>query len=189
MGPKPCEEIHHEYYTTSDTAGHITRSVMSTIMATEVVTGIKEIDRQLSRLSDRAGKRINAAAIRKGQAVILRAIRNEAPRGPTGNLKRAIGHRFRKKRKSGIYEAIIGANVGKRTKSKTTKSGKQQKANSAQHAHLVILGTAQRLTKAGASRGVMPSNNFVDRGFASSKAQAASVIKSRLKSGIDKEIK
>jgi len=147
----------------------------------QVVTGDRKLDRQLDRLGDRTAKRINAAAVRSGMAVVRKAVKAEAPRGPTGNLKRAIGARFRKKRTTGIYEAKVGANVGKRSAAKLTRSGKVQKANSAPHAHLVILGTSNRRT------GTMPANNFVDRGFAKTQAAALSVMKRRLREGIDRE--
>jgi len=154
----------------------------------QVVTGDRKLDRELERLGDRTAKRINAAAVRSGMAVIRKAVKAEAPRGPNGNIKRAIGARFRKKRTTGIYEAKVGANVGKRINQRTTKSGKIQKANSAPHAHLVILGTAERLTKSGARRGTMKPNNFVDRGFAKSQGHALSVMKRRLREGIDREV-
>lgn len=154
---------------------------------TQVVTGDKRLDRDLARLENRTSKRINAAAVRSGQAVVVRGIKSEAPRGPTGNLKRSVGARFRKKRKNGLYEAKVGVNVGKRVKQKTTRSGNVQKANAAPHAHLAILGTGNRSTKAGAGRGTMPGNNFVDRGFVKSQGAALSTIRQRLKQGIEKE--
>jgi len=154
--------------------------------ANQVVTGERKLDRQLKQLGDKTAKRINAAAIRSGMAVVRKAVKAETPRGPTGNLKRSIGARFKKKRTTGIYEAKVGGNVGKRSKESTTRGGKVRKANAAPHAHLVLLGTSERFNKSGASRGTMPANNAVSRGFAKSQARARQVISQKLLAGIKK---
>ena len=143
---------------------------------TAIVTGDKKLDRQLNALGVKISRRINAKAVRAGLKPVQKAVKSEAPKGPTGNLKRAVGARFRKKRRAGTHEAIVGTNVGRRLKQRTTRGGKIQKANSAPHGHLVVLGTQSRVTKTGANRGAMPGNNFVDRGFAKSKAEALRVM-------------
>lgn len=113
------------------------------------VTGVAELDRQLNRIATRDARRLVRNGVNKGLTVLAKAIRTEAPKGRTGNLRKGIGKRFRKNRRSGEMEAIAGIGVGKKKR--------------AAHIRIVALGSKPRVTKAGAYRGVMPANDFVTR--------------------------
>lgn len=120
------------------------------------LTGIEEIDRELSRLEHKAGKRIARSSLRAGLGEQRKEIRKRAPVGPTKRLKKSIGSRFAKNRKTHIHEGRAGINVGRK---------KSQEDRFARHGHLVALGTKRRRTKkTGANRGVMPDNRFVSQG-------------------------
>ena len=87
------------------------------------ITGIPDVDRKLKHLAGRAARTIARKSVRKGNAEMVTAIRVETPIGPKpskgrqrrhrpGAMKRSVGQRFRKNRKSGIYEGAAGYNVG-----------------------------------------------------------------------------
>lgn len=144
------------------------------------ITGDRELDRQLALLEKRDARRINRVGVNKGLAIIAKAIRRAAPVGKTRALKKDIGKRFARNRRSGEIEAKAGVGVGKK---KVNRRGVSGRAN---HSHLVALGTQSRVTKSGASRGVMPANDFVTQAFASAQPSAASATLSAIRAGIEK---
>lgn len=77
--------------------------------------------------------------------------KKEAPSGPTMNLKNSI------RSKDVSWKLGLGYKIAKTT---AARKGK------APHRHLVELGTRERITKSGASRGRMPSNPFMARASA-----------------------
>ena len=86
------------------------------------ITGMKEIDSKLRHLSGRAARTIARKAVNAGSAELVKGIKADTPKGPTrknethrpGALKRSVGKRFKKGRKSGLYEGKAGYNVGKK---------------------------------------------------------------------------
>lgn len=143
-----------------------------------IITGDKELDAKLAALPEKTQKKYARSALSQGMTIVAKAAKRAAPVGPTGNLRRAIGKRFKRIKQEGITQAKVGINVGKRAKLGTTESGKTKFAgDSAPHGHLVALGTKPRYTgartyrvKGGtrtketgnprAYRGVMPANHF-----------------------------
>lgn len=164
----------------------------------DLITGDKQLDRQLLKLATRDIKRIQRNAVNKALTVISKAIRNQAPVGKTRGLKKSIGKRFKRKKRTGEIEAKAGIHVGKKkAKLEVSRGGLRglfgakrtvYKTANAPHAHLVAAGTTPRYTKRGAYRGVMPSNDFVDRGYDSSKAQALEVQRQAFADGIRKAV-
>lgn len=157
----------------------------------DLITGDKQLDRQLLKLATRDIKRIQRNAVNKALTVISKAIRNQAPVGTTRGLKKSIGKRFKRKKRTGEIEAKAGIQVGKKKAKLAAVRGATDSSGSgsmAPHAHLVALGTKPRYTKRGAYRGVMPSNDFVDRGYDSSKAQALEVQRQAFADGIRKAV-
>lgn len=144
------------------------------------VTGDRELEQQLLKLARRDTRRVVRNATNKGLTHISKAIRQQAPVGKTKAVRKTIGKRFARSRQTGQMEAKAGIDVGKRNR-KGTKTR-------APHAHLSALGTKERFTQRGASRGVMPQNDFVTRGFQASQATAAGIMTSELRSGIEKAV-
>lgn len=148
-----------------------------------IETGIAELDMALSHMDERSQRRIARPAVSRGLTFLKKKIRKAAPVGPTGNLKKSIGSRFKKDRRSKVTSGKVGIDVGKRAK--------QQNAVSAPHGHLVALGTQQRTNAAGANRGKMPANDFVsqtiDGNWGATQALMARVIEEKLAKEIAKQ--
>lgn len=138
------------------------------------LTGVKEIDSALRKLSSKEGDKVAKAAISGGLAELSKAIKKEAPKGETGLLRKSIGKRFEKANGKKLVTAKAGVNVGKQKK---TAEGMNSR-KTAPHSHLVALGTAARTRKkiggkfsyiqnptaTQLSTGTMPSNPFVRLG-------------------------
>lgn len=143
-----------------------------------IVTGVEELDRSISNLDTRSQKRIARPAVSRAMTFLKRKIQKAAPVGPTGNLKKSIGTRFKKDR--GVTSGKVGIDVGEAAKRKYDVS--------APHGHLVALGTQQRQTESGANRGKMPKNDFVsdtiDGNWGATQALMIRVIEEKL----DKEL-
>jgi hypothetical protein len=124
------------------------------------VKGLPELERALGRMSGFQAQAIREKAILAGARGLVRPMRAMAPQGPTGNLRRQVG--ARKARNVG----------GSGRDPQTVVVG-----SVAPHRHLVIRGTKPRYTKAGAFRGVMPSNPFVDRAWQANAGQVMARIR------------
>ena len=136
-----------------------------------ILTGDKKLDKKLGRLARRGANRVARRGLGKALTVLARAMRAEAP---NKTMKASIGKRNKKNRRKGIHEAKVGPNVGNK--------GKGEKRTP--HAHLFILGTKERFTKTGASRGAMPQNDFVRRAAEKSRESAAAAMKAEIRKQI-----
>ena len=132
------------------------------------VQGIPQLEAALDGLGGFQAQAIREKAILTGARALVRPMRAEAPLGPTGNLRRKVGARKARVGKYGQRDPTVVL-VG----------------SVAPHRHLVIRGTAPRFTKAGAARGVMPSNPFVDRAWEANQAQ----IRARIEAVYAAEVK
>ena len=138
------------------------------------VTGLAQLDRKLKRLADRDARKVKRKAMGKGQAVLVKAIKAEIP-ADQKSIKKSIGRRYKKSRRSGEMEAKVGANVGK-------KKGKQ-----VPQAHLVLAGTKERAHQSGKSTGRVEASEAVPRGYQSSKGTAMRVMLAEMQRGIELE--
>lgn len=91
-----------------------------------------------------------------------------------GLLKRSIGFRV-KKGKDGEFRVVIGANVGKKRSNK----------NNAPHAAFIGSGTKVRATKAGANRGAMPPNSYINTATNFAAGPAIQALERGVKAEID----
>ncbi len=104
-----------------------------------------EVIAALDDLEDRDATRVKGKATKKAATFLAQKTRpltpvGKAPKPANKRLKRSISTRTAKRDRPGAVVVVR-----------------------ARHRHLVIRGTAERFTASGASRGVMPSNPFVDR--------------------------
>jgi hypothetical protein len=112
-------------------------------MSLEIRVDTREVTEALDKLDNRESSKALKGAIRKAGQFLKPKVKAEAPKGPTGNLRKKVGSRVRKSRRhNGFYAAV---------------------RSFAPHHHLVVQGTNDRFTKAGAFRGRMPQNAYVDR--------------------------
>ena len=158
-------------------------------MARRYITGEADLEATLKKLSDRTADKVARSALRAGLTVIARAMRKAAPRGPTGNLRKAIGSRLVRSRKTGVVTAKAGINVGKNRKGR------------APHGHLVALGTKPRTRKRIGGKfafitspapeqlrtGTMPANDFARRSSTSAQASMRMAMKNKAAKVLEKE--
>lgn len=104
---------------------------------------LKELGRNYG---DSVERRLARSAVGVGLRIAAKSIKNAAPKG--SRIKRSVGTRFKRNRRSGVHEAKAGLNVG----------GKQ---GTAPHAHFFTLGTGRRMTATGENRGMMRPDPFV----------------------------
>lgn len=164
-------------------------------MARKILTGDKELEATLRKLSDKAADRVARNTLGAGLTVINKAQRQAAPVGPTGNLKANIGKRNERNKRSGVFEAKTGVGVGK----KSTKIRKG--IVNAPHGHLVALGSQSRTRKAiggkfsylknptqqQLSTGTMPSNPFIKQAYESARGTAESRMKKAAEKSLARE--
>jgi len=68
---------------------------------------LRQVEKHLKKLTDKDAQKVVKQAIRKGAAVIRKAMRGEAPRDETGQLKKSIKvRRFKARRGRGIFAQI-----------------------------------------------------------------------------------
>ena len=151
-----------------------------------VLTGIPELDKKLKTLQVKSATKISMATRRVGMSVVKRAIQKLVP----VKIKEAIGSRLEKIRKSTQFEAKVGVNVGKRSKTKAKR-----------WAPVIILGTPLRQRKMiggkfayitkpkpeQLSTGQIKANQAVRQGYAQSQGKARSAMKKRFDKAFAKE--
>ena len=112
---------------------------------------LEQLGRRLYRAQEEFGVRSVEKVFVAGARKLRTPIRREAPKGPTGNLR-------------------------KRIRAKTYKRGQRPRGayawSAAPHAHLNIRGTQERFHKSGKSVGRMTPNPFVDRGASAGMPEA-----------------
>lgn len=145
-------------------------------MAEFILTGIKELDKELNRLDRKVSNKVARSTLRKGGSIGAKAVRKEIP-SLQKSARKAIGHSV-KKGKAGITEAKIGT-TGKRTSSsKRTKKHSGGVGITKNNIHWYLLGTAKRRHKSGKNTGAMPGNDAVSKGILKSRsAMKAGMIK------------
>lgn len=110
----------------------------------EIRVDADEVTRALDNLDKRQSTKAIKAAVKKAGQFLKPKVKAAAPKGPTGNLRKKVGSRVKKSRRSSAdYYSVT--------------------TSFARHRHLVIQGTRDRFTRSGAFRGRMPANDFVGR--------------------------
>jgi hypothetical protein len=167
-------------------------------MARQILTGVADIEKLLSGLSDKAGDKIARSALGAGLGLVAKKIKKAAPVGKTKALRNSIGKRFEKQKRPQWFQAKAGVNVGKQKKTAEGFKGHLK----APHAHLVALGTRYRErdkiggrfsyiknpTKTQLTTGEMPSNPFLKQAYMSAKAEASERMKIKAKERLAKEL-
>lgn len=166
-------------------------------MARKYITGDKALERRLVFLGDKAADRVARSAQGAKLTVINKAQKAAAPVGPTGNMKANVGKRNEKQKRTGIFEAKTGINVGKQS------SKKRRGVKRAPHGHLVALGTKPRFRKALGGRfeyirkpsreqlstGTMPANPFIRTSTASALGAANAKAQTQATKALAREAK
>lgn len=99
-----------------------------------ILLGIEDVDRMLKSMwKPGTANLIAKSALGKGITVMAREMRKRAPKGGRGNFKRAIGRRNAIPKGKSKHVAKVGLNVN------------VGKGRWMPHAHLVVLGTGDRM--------------------------------------------
>lgn len=100
------------------------------------------------------------AALRKAVQPGYSALKTKSPKGPTGNLRRAVSVKVKKYTRSGAAVALAGYTAAGSAKSRTASGGKVRTAKDrAFHQGLVEFGTKERTIPAG-RRGYAIASSF-----------------------------
>ena len=128
------------------------------------ITGDKALDRRLARLKTRDASTISRKAVNAAITVLAQAQRNAAP---NKHVKKAIGKRNSKSKRTGEVMAKACVQVSK------------TKARNFPHAHLLVLGTDERETKAGHGRGRMTPHKFLEQATKGALGSAVAAARSK----------
>lgn len=141
---------------------------------------LKRLMRQFQRLENRVAQKVSRQAVSAGATPIARRMRQGAPVGPTGNLRRAIGRRTKTYRDNATSVAVIGAKIGGSTDpskrnydAKGTKLGYH--ANLIEDGHVAVDGS------------FVPGNPFMRRAVDAAEPESIARMRNKLFEGIDKE--
>lgn len=151
-----------------------------------IVTGIKELDKELDRLERKTRNRVARGALSKGAQIGAKAVKAEIP-SLQKSVRKAIGHSTKKGR-DGITVAKFGT-AGKRTSS--LKRGKKHSGGvgiSKQNIHWYLMGTKERHHKSGKSTGKMPAVDAVQRGAKKAMPAIKAGMVERAKQILEKEV-
>jgi HK97 gp10 family phage protein len=131
----------------------------------EIRVDADEVTRALDNLDSKQSANAIKAAVRKAGQFLKPKVKAEAPKGPTGNLRKKVGSRVKRSRQRDGYYAAV--------------------RSFARHHHLVVQGTGDRFTKSGAFRGRMPANPYIDRAADAWENQAIDVAEQELARQLD----
>lgn len=126
------------------------------------VTGVKEIDKVLKGLPLQLNNKILQSAHFQAVKPLIEKAKLLAPEGPTGNLVDSIGAVRQPLRKA---TALGEVNVGPRR-------GRYK----GHHAHLIEYGTRPRRNKAGANRGRVKADPFMEPAVEQTKDKVLSLV-------------
>ena len=96
------------------------------------ISGIKEIDRALSKLERKVNKKIMKKAMRKTVAMFRKEVRKRTPKGRTGNLRKSTTTRVKVIKKNFIFGSFFFG---------------RKKGKKGWHAHFLEYGTGVRIVK------------------------------------------
>lgn len=145
--------------------------------------GLKEINRKLEALGSKVANRVSKDSLREASKVIRKEMRSSAPKGKTGNLRKAIKYKVRGRK--GNFTARIGVTRNiyyayfieygtKAHRVPTPLVGARNKTKN--KSKIVINGKVY----SGANHPGIKANPFLRRSWESSKKRSFSVIKKTL---------
>lgn len=152
------------------------------------MTGVKQFDDKLKTMELKAANRVARNTLGAGARVVQKAVKSIAP----ASIKKSVGLRNEKGKRSGRLETKVGINVGKR-------GGRTEFKR---WAPLIVLGSVKRkreriggkfsyITKPTPdqlSTGQIKKHDIVNQGFAASKGSANSAMKKAFDRSVAREV-
>jgi HK97 gp10 family phage protein len=158
------------------------------------VVGLAQAVDNLKTLEVKLQNKVIRAAIRRGLSVALREVKQTVytrVQRRTGLLPRSMGVRLQRiNKKRPFINAIITAKEvrGGRTQRLTGQVGDDDRKYAAFYWRFIEFGTAERRTKRGAHRGVMPATPFAGPAARARFSSIVDTTKEQLYLELDKEI-
>jgi hypothetical protein len=129
--------------------------------------------------------RTQGAAIGRAIKPAVAKLKETTPKGPTGNLRRAVVLKTKRYPKSGVGVAMVGYQRPDSVK----KIPKGKRKDLSYHQFLVEYGTKPRVTKSGQNRGRSTARRPVQMAWASVKATVQANLESELRVGLEGALK
>ena len=139
------------------------------------IEGVKELVAMMEKMEPKAARPALASGLRKGMAVLRKAIRSRLHHVST---RGSIKARFKKYRKWGI-DAKVGGGVGPEGQ-KAKASSTRGVGISQRNIHWYLLGTGPRATHALVSTGRMPQNPAVNDAWVAVQSQVKKVTLAKM---------
>ncbi len=133
------------------------------------IIGLPELYKQLDEIGKSMSSEQVEDALLVGAMTLQQAVKQAAPRGPTGNLRKDIKVKQLPKRGDAPKSAIV--------------------KSLAPHDHLVEFGSKPRFTKSGKYTGIMPAHPFFRPAVDANREGVFSQIVEDLKKTIDQVVK
>lgn len=151
--------------------------------AERVLTGHKQLDRKLARLSKAPANRVAKAGLRAGTGKAARIMRKQLP-SDLKHVRPAIGAKV--KTKGGETTAKAGAGVGRKMKPPEARK-RRGVGIGARNIHWLVMGTKERHTSAGKSTGRMPPTDITSA-VKASESTISSAIEKACEKQLAKEV-
>ena len=120
----------------------------------ELREGFRQLPKGLSAITQ-------GAAVKRAMLPAVAALKANSPKGPTGNLARAVKIKSVRYAESGTGAAIVGYVKAGTGKAKVAQGGKVKKGSDrAFHQFWIEFGTKERTVKTRSSRGFMIASSF-----------------------------
>lgn len=158
------------------------------------IQGLEQARENLKTLDEKLQNKVIRAAIRRGLTVALREVKQTVytrVQRRTGLLGRSMGIRLQRiNKKRPFINAIITAKEvrGGRTQRQTGQIGDDDRKYAAFYWRFIEFGTAERRTKRGAIRGIMPATPFAGPAAQARFSSIVETTKVQLYLELDKEI-
>jgi len=130
------------------------------------------------------------AGVKRAMKPAEQALKQIAPVGPTGNLRRGVATKAKRYPKTGAAVAVVG--FRKPNSKGPPKEGTKRRnkaSDKTQHQFLVEYGSKQRFTKSGANRGRMPARAPVRMAWRAAESQVKGLLTQEMKTAYENAIK
>ena len=150
-------------------------------MARKIIEGANALEATLSGVRDSVRKRIMRNSVNRALTIVAREVRKSVPRATTP------GHSMTKRVKKSIGIRRLKSKLDTEAGKTGLRVGNRRNATIAPHAHFIPLGTQERITKSGASRGRVRPRGFVPSAAARAEPQAVEEMRKTFKKQVERE--
>jgi len=150
-------------------------------MTEKIVEGARALEATLKGLRDSVRKRIMRSAVNRALTIVGREVRKDVPKAITP------GHNMNRRVKKSIGVRRLKSKLDKEAGKTGLRVGNRRNATIAPHAHFIPLGTQERITKSGASRGRVRPRGFVPQAASRAEPKAIEEMRKTFKKKVERE--